>query len=147
MVVENRRKHRHEFDWNVGDKSFVSDKEKIMHSNTFGDINVTLDTKNFQGGEIKTVFGDIKTDLSKLDIVEGEQKLYLNCVFGDIKVNVPRDLALKIQANCTAGDIKIFDEKWGGLGQSRSYQSQNYEHASKKLYIIISHVFGDLKVW
>jgi len=146
------KSHRHrngisEIGLKAGDRSYVTDHENVIQSNTFGDVNVAIDTKDFQSGQIKTVFGDVKVDLSKLDIVEGERRLYLSAVFGDIKVNVPKDLPLKIYASNTAGDINIFDEKRSGFGQTHTFISPNYNAAKKKLFITISHTFGDTKIW
>lgn len=149
IIIQSRYRRKGEFwsDWGAGDRSYVTDSEHIIQSNTFGDLKVTIDTKDFQSGQLKTVFGDVKADLTNLDIVKGERRLHLSTVFGDIKVNTPKDLPLKIYASSTAGDIKIFDEKRSGFGQTQTFKSPNYDDAEKKLFITISHTFGDTKVW
>jgi len=149
MIIQNRfgSWKESDFDWNVGARRYVTDKENIIQANTFGDAKVTIDTKDFQSGQIKTVFGDVSADLTNLDIIEGERRLHLSTVFGDVKINAPKDLPIKIYVANTAGDIKIFDDKRGGFGQRHTFKSPDYDQAKKKLFITVSQTFGDTKVW
>jgi lia operon protein LiaF len=130
-----------------GDHSFVSDSANVIQSNTFGDIKVTIQSKDFKSGQINTTFGDVQVDLTDLEITSGEQTLYLSTVFGDIKISAPQHLAFSIEGDNTAGDMKIFNEKRSGWKQYATYQSNNFSTADKKLKIITSQIFGDLKVW
>jgi predicted membrane protein len=43
--------------------------------------------------------------------------------------------------------MKIFDEKRSGWRQTFTYKSEGYDASDKKLRIVTSQVFGDLKVW
>jgi len=150
MIIQNRNQFEGDsaFDWGAGgDRSFVTDKENIIQSNTFGDVNVTVDSKDFQSGQIKTAFGDVKVDLTNLDIIEGERRLHLSTVFGDVKVNAPKDLPVKVYVSTTFGDTNIFNEKRSGFSQRHTFKSPNYDTAKKKLFITISQTFVDTKVW
>ena len=130
-----------------GDQTFISDTDNVLQSNTFGDVKVTINSKEFKSGEIRTIFGDVKVDLTSLDIKEGEQTLRLNTIFGDIKVSAPKELPFLIYCSNTAGDLKIFDEKRSGWRQTMTYKSENFDTADRKLKIITSQIFGDVKVW
>jgi len=131
----------------MGDQTVITDTENVLHSNMFGDIKVTINSKEFKSGQIRTVFGDVKVDITELDVKEGEQILRLNTVFGDIKISAPKELAFSVYSSNTAGDMKIFDEQRSGWKQAVSYQSEGYELADKKLKIVTSQIFGDVKVW
>lgn len=149
MIIKARSRS-YEGSWSchgMGDQAFVSDSGNVIHSNTFGDINVTINSKDFKSGQIRTTFGDVKVDLTNLDIKEGEQTLNLNTIFGDIKISTSKRLPFSIHGSNTAGDMKIFEEKRSGWRQTISYQSEGYDTATKKLRIITNQVFGDLKVW
>ncbi len=130
-----------------GDQTYVTDTEEVIESNTFGDIKVTVKSKNFKRGRITTTFGDVNVDLTELDIETGEQTLRLSTNFGDMKVAVPKNIPFSIQANNTAGDMRIFEEKRSGWKQTATYVSEGYDTAEKKLKIVASQLFGDLKVW
>ncbi len=131
----------------VGDRSVISDLENVIQSNVFGDIRVTLESKNFKGGTIRTSFGDVVVDATSVGVTEGEKRLYLTTTFGSIKFAVPRELPIKVQAGNMAGDIKIFGEKWDGLSIRASYESENYESSSTRLHVICHLTFGDIKVY
>ena len=132
---------------NFGDQQYVTDSDKVIRSNSFGDINVTIDSKKFTGGQIGTTFGCVKVDLTNIDVVQGEQILHINTTFGDIKISVPKNVPYSIYASNTAGDMKVFDEKRSGWKQEVTHKSSNYDSSSNKVRIIASQVFGDFKVW
>ncbi len=119
----------------------------LSESNIMGDVKVTVESENFKGGSVNTVFGDTKLDLSKIIVAEGEHTLRISGVFGDVKIETPQNLPIRVSGNTLAGDIVIREYKKSGIGQSLSYQSQDYETAQKKLDISISQVFGDVKIY
>lgn len=85
-------------------------------------------------------------DLSQLIVKEGEKILTLNGVIGDIFVTLPRTLKVAVKANAIIGDIKILDVTAEGLFINRTYKSEGYEAAKKKLYIAASQVIGDIQI-
>ena len=147
IIVKSTDRREQRRNWDFGDRHITTDSEQIIQSNTFGDIKVAIESKNFQSGEIRTTFGDVKVDATKLEIPEGERKLILSATFGDIKVDTPKNLPIKVTANLLAGDMKIFDQMRDGFNQRMTFQSENYEMASARLHIICSLTFGDIKVW
>lgn len=130
-----------------GDRSLLTDRDTVLQSNTFGDVKLTIDSRDFQGGTVKTTFGDVKVDLTTADIKSGEKMLQLTTVFGDIQASLPGKLPVSVRASNTAGDMNIFGNKKGGLGRTLYYKSEGYDQAVNKLAITISQVFGDVKVW
>jgi predicted membrane protein len=137
----------HGYKWDFGDRSVLTDDINVIQSNVFGDVKVTIDSKDFQGGRIRTVFGDVKVDLSNMDISSGERTLYLTTTFGDVKVEAPKDIPVAVRASNTFGDMNVFGQKRDGFGQQMSYKSEGYDAAKKKLAIVTSQVFGDVRVW
>jgi len=142
------KRDRFHFDHGMaGDKDFICDTEKAVYSNVFGDLDVQINSSNFEEGKINNTFGDIKLDLARLNIKSGKKILDVHGVFGDIKITVPQNIEYSIKASITAGDIKIMGNKVDGFSKELNYQSKNYNSATSKLMIHISHVFGDIKVW
>jgi predicted membrane protein len=130
----------------IGDQEESSPSDTVAMSSVFGDVRMTIGSKNFQGGHISTVFGDVVVDLSSLEIAAGEKELMLHNVFGDIRIKPPEHVVFALQGNAVAGDINILEKKQNGLFPKLDYTSQGFTHASKRLRIYASHVFGDIKV-
>lgn len=147
VILKNSSKSSDEESESFGDKKYASSKDDVAESNTFGDLKITLDSANFQGGYARTTFGDLKIDAEQLKIPEGEKRLNANTVFGDIKISVPKDLAVKVSASNLAGDINIFGQKADGLSQKMGYETPGYTAATEKLFIVCAVTFGDIKVW
>lgn len=131
----------------LGDQSMSSSDDYVSASNTFGDLNVKLDSPQFKGGQLRTTFGELHIDLTKISLDEGQNVLNLNVTFGDIIVSLPKELPIRIVASNVGGDIRLFDQKWEGLNKRASWQSDAYADADAKLDIICTIVFGDIKVW
>ncbi len=121
--------------------------DRIVENSTFGDVALNLTSKNFLGGTISTVFGDTEIDLSAVDPAPGEQVLRIHTVFGDTRVSAPKGVALRISADSSFGDMRVMNQIKDGLFQHIDFTSDGYATATKKLHLIVSHVFGDLRVW
>ena len=142
-----KRDHFHFDEGIAGDKDFTCETDTVNYSNVFGDLNVQINSLNFEKGKINNTFGDIELNLTKLKISSGEKILDVHGVFGDIKITVPQNIEYAVFASITAGDIKIMGKKVDGFSKELKYQSNNYTSAVSKLTIHVSHVFGDIKVW
>lgn len=149
LIIKSRTTgtHRvHGHSTSMGDQSVATDSQTVNYSNTFGDIKVKITTKKFEGGNIHTSFGTVRVDLEEMDIESGERILHLETTFGEIKIVPPRNVSFSVEASNTAGDIKIFEDKRSGWRQDVSYKSDDYDSATKKLRIVTSQVFGDMKI-
>lgn len=118
----------------------------IHRSNIFGDEEISVNSKNFKGGSISNIFGDIDLDLSKAVIADGEHILRLNSVFGDIIIQAPKDCGIAVAASVVFGDLKVFNEKAEGIFKDINATSPGYQTASKKIKIHVSQIFGDLRI-
>ncbi len=127
--------------WTVDDQ-----RQQVQYQRLFGDLVIRLDSKDFQGGRVQTIFGDAEIDLRGLAIRAGEKKLQVNGVFGDIEILVPEQVPFRVQSSLVAGEIKILNEKRSGFSLQHTYQSPDYDNARDRLDITISHVFGDIKI-
>jgi len=57
----------------------------------FGAIKRKLDTLDFRGGEVRTLFGEVKIDLRHTGIASREEPVTVDAtaVFGAVKIRVP----------------------------------------------------------
>lgn len=124
-----------------------STSDRISESNVFGEVNIVLTSKNFRGGDINTVFGEVEVDASSIELAPGEQVLRLHTVFGDTRVSLPKGIAVRVSAHTSFGDIRVMNATKNGIFQEMDFSTEGYDLADKKLMLIVSQVFGALRVW
>jgi predicted membrane protein len=120
--------------------------DHISESEVFGSIHRQLTSKNFAGGLCSVVFGEIKLDLTQVELLPGEQVLRFNSVFGTIRAELPADLEYSAKINLVAGGLNVKGDRRGGLFQNVAVRSGGFATAEKRLTIIASSVFGDIKI-
>jgi predicted membrane protein len=119
----------------------------ISESSVFGNIFIKPTSKNFRGGSVSAVFGNLELNLASVELAPGEQHLGVHGVFGGVRVTLPKDVGLMVRGNCLFGEVTVLNQKRGGIGSELFHKSDNYDTAEKKLNITASQVFGDLRIW
>lgn len=127
-------------------ETLTLNEQNVKYSKVFGDVKLQVNNQDFNGGSISVMLGEIDLDLAKSNIKEGEKILRLSGVIGEISVLLPKTLKVSVKANVTVGDIKILDTTDDGFLINRTFQSEGYETAKKKLYISVSQVIGDIEI-
>lgn len=127
-------------------RMFESSSDFVSRSAVFGEVDAKVYSKNFTGGKCSVVFGQIDIDLTEAQLAPGTSSLRLNSVFGSVRVTVPRGMEFSMNASLVAGELRINDNKRGGLFESSHYKSDGYDAADRKLMILASQVFGDIRV-
>lgn len=123
-----------------------SDGDRLDDNAVFGEVNVRHTSKNFKGGSVSTVFGDVHVDLSEVRCAEGEQALNVNGVFGNVSVVLPPGQACSVSASTLLGTVRVGDEESRGFSPNAFRESPDYATAPRKLRLRVSQVFGDLRV-
>jgi lia operon protein LiaF len=130
----------------TNEEAVISTGDSLKQTSVFGDIKLTINSKNFSGGNASVVFGDMNLDLTEVELNEGEQIVSLSGVLGDINVSLPPDLEFAVKSNIVLGDFRVSDQKDDGIFINKFYKSNGYDAASKKLYISASQIMGDILV-
>ena len=123
-----------------------SNSDLLHQSNVFGDINTKINSQNFNGGSLSTVFGDCDIDLTNTRFAEGEHELRIHSVFGDSLVRLPDEAAATVSANSIFGDLHIFNQRKGGFSPNLQAATPAYDTTNRKMKISITKVFGDVTV-
>lgn len=90
MIIRSRK----DFD-SVGEKNMSEDfLNKVL---VFSGLKTKFSSKNFQGGELVTVFGGIEIDATNSLSKEKEIDLDMTAVFGGITIKVPKDWKVKCE--------------------------------------------------
>jgi predicted membrane protein len=76
----------------------------------FGSVKRKLDTANFQGGEARTFFGEVKIDLSRSGIAAPQESVTIDAaaVFGAIKIRVPDTWRINING---MGVLGVYEDR------------------------------------
>ncbi|TFB22082.1 hypothetical protein E3U55_07205 [Filobacillus milosensis] len=110
------------------------------------DLNFSADNWKVKDMDIWTGIGDLNFDFSKGYIPNQETKIRLRGYIADIQMKLPENVAYRIYANINLGEVTIFDEERSGFGSSISYESENYETATKKIEFHLDYKIGDIKI-
>jgi predicted membrane protein len=130
-----------------GRQGVETSADVVSESSVFGNIFVKPTSKNFRGGSVSAVFGNLELNLASVELAPGEQHLGVHGVFGGVRVTLPKDVGLMVRGNCLFGEVTVLNQKRGGIGSEVFHKSDNYDTAEKKLNITASQVFGDLRIW
>ena len=86
-------------------------EDKIKRMLVFSTMNQVINSDNFQGGEIVTVFGSGEVDLTKVKTKEKNIKLELTAIFGAIQLRLPEQWAVRSKG---IGILGTFDNNTNG---------------------------------
>jgi lia operon protein LiaF len=117
-----------------------------MRRSFIGDIHYTGESFELNDLTIWNGIGDVRLDLSKAIIPEGETVIIVQCIIGQIDFFVPEDLFINIQASTIIGEVSLFHEKHDGINQQLSIATKNYKQAPRRVKLILSTVIGEVKV-
>lgn len=90
--------------------------------------------------------GDVKIDLSRAYIRDGETIIIINGWIGDVDIYVPYDLDISLTANVNFGDIDVFGNKQGGINRSMTLSTSGYQDSGKRVRLVVSLLIGDIDV-
>jgi len=76
----------------------------------FGSVKRKLDTSEFEGGEIRTFFGEVKVDLCRSGIASVQQLITIDAtaIFGAIKIRVPETWRINING---MGVLGVYEDR------------------------------------
>ena len=142
LVKRKERPATHVF----GDTQQKVVSELFHESSVFGDLFIGIESRNFKGGSVSTVFGGNHIDLTRVSAAEGEHTLRINGVFGDVHVILPEKFPCAVAGNVLFGGVRVFDQRKSGFSSDLHYVSPEFETSSSKFKIAISQVFGNVSV-
>jgi predicted membrane protein len=121
-------------------------QELLNTTNVLGEVEISVLSKNFRGGSVSTVFGDIAIDCTAATVADGENYLNVHGVFGGLRIKLPKETAFAVSANTLFGSVAIKDDKRSGFAPSVVYETPGYQTSGRKLRLRCSQVFGDVEI-
>ena len=120
-------------DWQPNDwKQYEGGSENFEYNCVFTGGKKKLDTQNFRGGEVNSVFGGMELDLTDAQMAEGVHFLEINSVFGGVIIYLPADWNIEIRQS-----TQVF----GAFVDNRPKPSFEVDE-KRKLIIEANAVFG-----
>lgn len=90
--------------------------------------------------------GDVKIDLSKAMIPEGESTIVISGVIGNVDIYVPSDLEVAVSSSVFIGDINLIGSKKSGLGTKVYAASSDFSESKRRVKVSVSLFIGDVDV-
>ncbi len=95
---------------------------------------------------IRNGIGDIKIDLTKAIISDGETVIIIQGWIGDIDIYIPYDLDVSIQGIVTIGDLNVFESRQSGFNRTIECTTEDYKSSVRRVKIVLSLFIGDIDV-
>lgn len=112
-------------------------RRTLNESAIFGGVEKRLNTKEFRGGQLQSLFGGIEIDLRDADIAESEAVLNASAIFGGIEIRVPETWYVAARGQ------GIF----GGYSDSTRYVSSGDSDKPKKTLLVVgTAIFGGVEI-
>ncbi len=124
----------------------VDSLDRLDISEMFRSVRRDVDSGTFEGGRCSVSFGALHLDLTKCELLPGEQTLRLSCLFGKTTVTLPKDAEYSVKANLFASGLNAKGERLGGVLQNVGVRSSGASAAEKKLAIVASCTFGEIEI-
>lgn len=145
--IEALRREQQKEEPNIGfDEPRTRMKTPRFRNSLIGDLHLTkyrfeLDDMNMANG-----IGDVKIDLSKAIIPEGESTIVLSGLIGDVDIYVPYDLEASVAGSVTFGELEVLGNKQSGFNRQLNLETKGYRQAERKVKISVSVFIGDIDV-
>ncbi len=98
----DRNWQRH--DWSTGAPAMSNANSDRLHEvAVFGGIRKRIDSQNFEGGEVRAVFGGVELDLRPAVIVKDEIEIEAEAVFGGVDITVPETWRVVVEGRGVFG--------------------------------------------
>jgi hypothetical protein len=121
---------------NIGaEQGFVSDDPNFHADTVFSTTHRRITSKNFRGGKLAAVFGEIKIDLTEAEMEGDEAALHLDAVFGAVEIRVPVTWVVVSRGAAVFGEYS-----------DRTIHSQPQGPGVKRLVVKGGAVFGSVVI-
>ena len=124
----------------------VGDNQTIIKRSLLGEVRYTHSAFELTDMTIWNGIGDVRIDLAKAIIPEGETLIIVQNVIGDVHIYMPEDLGYAIQSYVLVGESSILHSKQGGFNQTVLLRSPDYQNSVRKVKLVLSCAVGSVKV-
>ena len=116
-------------------EGFASDSPELRTDTVFSTSNRRVTSKDFRGGKLAAVFGELKIDLTEADIEGDEAVIHLDAVFGAVEIRVPTTWIVASRGAAVFGEYS-----------DRTVHTQPSGPGAKRLIVKGGAVFGSVVI-
>lgn len=117
-----------------------------LRSFFIGELRMMKDPFDLNDLNVSGFIGDVKIDLSKAIIPEGESTITISGVIGNVDVYVPPDIEVAVSSSAFIGDLSLLGSKRSGMSTKLYTVSPDYGDSPRRIKISISLFIGDVDV-
>jgi predicted membrane protein len=117
------------------ERGFVSDSPDMQADVVFSATQRRINSKNFKGGKVAAVFGELKIDLTEAEIEGAEAVIHLDAVFGAVEIRVPNTWVVASRGAAVFGEYS-----------DRTVHTQPPGPGAKRLVVKGGAVFGSVVI-
>lgn len=137
LIIFRKKSTKKSFSFLSSGAEQFNEKDVIEEVNIFGGNNKVVNSENFRGGSVLSLFGGSEVNLSNCKLAEGINELEVTFIFGGSTLIVPNDWKIDLDV------MAIF----GGFGDKRR-KDPNLVYDDKKTLVIKGFVLfggGEIK--
>jgi predicted membrane protein len=114
----------------------------------FNDIKRIVRTPTLEEESLRTIFGDVKLDLTRAPLRAGNHTLDLLTVFGDIKLRVPEQFGLVLSTRTIFSVVEVETQSTGEEERpgNGSWVSPGFDQTTVRISMRIEGFFGDVTI-
>ncbi len=120
--------------------------DRIEYDTIFGDLKLTRPGWQLKDVRVFTVVGDVKIDLAKARIPDGETRIDVRAVIGDIDIWAPPDLPVALDAQCALASVHLFGRKQDVAFRRFTDAPPGYDTAPRRVRVCADLILGDLNL-
>lgn len=145
-MFKPKRKSKHVEITTDSDDEQPKKERKKKRNFSVGDHNFNEQNWKVEPMDLWNAIGDYHIDFTKAFIPEKDTPITISGVIGDVKILMPENVAFRIDARIKTGDIKVLDERSEGINRRLSYQTPDYDEATRKITLDVDFKIGDIRV-
>lgn len=111
-----------------------------------GNIRIGEEEWDLRDMDTSIGMGELRLDLSRARIPEGETCLKVKGGIGKIQILVPAALPISAHAEVVAGSINLLGHKAEGISRQLSFTSSDYTIANKKVKVDMTLFLGEASI-
>ena len=124
----------------------AADHDRIVHDSIIGDFKLRQPAWRLRDVRATTVIGDMKIDLSKATIPDGESVLDLRAIIGDVEVAAPPGLPVALDVNGGLVSLDYFGTRHNVILRCHVETPSDYADAPRRVRVRAELAIGELSL-
>lgn len=123
-------------------------QRSLLESSSLFKLRDKAQRTSYEWDDINLVYlgGNSIIDLGNTLVPAGEHTVLIRKVFGRVRLIIPHDIGLNLNISLLNGRILFESQSYPLTLENFRWRSPDYQHANRKLSLVVSSVMGDVEV-